>query len=226
MKSTKDAQKMRRTKSSSKIPDGFYQFAPEPGDDSKYRKGIATREQIFAVAIDMFFEKGFSDTSIRQLINKLGKSSSVIYNHFADKEDILFKITCRTGEKTLAMLSAVREQNSDPEACLKAMITSMIHLVSHPSMVKEIAIFRNESHHLPTRKQKIINHQHLGIVHQFEGVLIQMAKERRSGVNSKVAAFSILSVINWFYLWYDKNGKMSLDAICDEIIRFIFRGLE
>lgn len=218
---------MRRTRSSSKIPDGFHHCTPEPGDDNKYRKGIATREQIYAVAIDMFFEKGFSDTSIRQLINKLGKSSSVIYNHFADKEDILFKITCRTGEKTLGMLSGIREQNSDPEKCLKAMIAAMIHLVSHPSMVKEIAIFRNESHHLPTRKQKIINHQHLGIVHQFEEVLIQIAKERRSGgVNSKVAAFSILSVINWFYLWYDKNGKMPLDAICDEITRFIFHGLE
>jgi AcrR family transcriptional regulator len=196
-------------------------------DGNKYKKGIETRDQIFSEAIDLFYEKGFADTSIRQIINKVGKSSSVIYNHFADKEDILFIITRRTGEKTLGMLAKIRQRNSDPETCLKAMVTAMVHLVSHPSMVKEIAIFRNEAHHLPTRKRKIINRQHLAIVHEFEEVLAQIAKKRgRRTVNSKVAAFSVLAIINWFYMWYHKDGKMSLDAVCSEILQFIFHGLD
>ncbi len=194
---------------------------------NKYKKGIETRDQISSEAIDLFYEKGFADTSIRQLINKVGKSSSVIYNHFANKEDILFIITRRIGEKTLGMLAEIKQRNSDPEACLKAMVTAMIHLVSHPSMVKEIAIFRNEAHHLPTRRRKIINRQHLGIVHEFEDVLVQIAMKRgRKSVHGKVAAFSILSVINWFYMWYHKDGELSLDAICSEIIQFIFYGLD
>ncbi len=196
-------------------------------DANKYKKGIETRDHILAKAIDLFYEKGFADTSIRHLISKIGKSSSVIYNHFVDKEDILFTITRRTGEKTLYMLAEIRQHNSDPEDCLKAMITAMINLVSHPSMVKEIAIFRNESHYLPTKRRNIINRQHLDIVHEFENVLAQIAKKRgRRNINDKVAAFSILAMINWFYVWYRRDGKMSHEEICDQILQFIFHGLD
>lgn len=195
-------------------------------DSNKYRKGIETRDHILSKAIELFFEKGFADTSIRHLISKIGKSSSVIYNHFTDKEDILFIITRSTGDKTLHMLADIRQQNKDPEACLKAMITAMVHLVSQPGMVKEIAIFRNESHHLPTKKRNIISRQHLDIVHEFESVLTQISKKRgRKNVNSKIAAFSILAMINWFYVWYRRDGKMSYDEICDELLQFVFHGL-
>lgn len=196
-------------------------------NDNKYKKGIETRDHILSKAIDLFYEKGFADTSIRHLISKVGKSSSVIYNHFADKEDVLFTITRRTGEKTLRLLAEIRQHNGDPETCLRAMITAMIRLVSHPSMVKEISIFRNESHYLPTKKRNIINRQHLNIVHEFEDVLAQIAKKRgRRNINDKVAAFSILAMINGFYVWYRRDGKMSCDEICDQILQFIFHGLD
>lgn len=218
---------MKRTPLAAQPPIDIDDYAADVDDGNKYKKGIETRDQIFSEATDLFYEKGYADTSIRQLINKVGKSSSVIYNHFADKEDILFIITRRTGEKTLAMLAKIRQRHSDPEACLKAMVAAMVHLVSHPSMVKEIAIFRNEAHHLPARKRKIISQQHLGIVHQFEDVVVQIAKKSGRGtVNSKVAAFNILAIINWFYMWYQKEGKLSCDAICDEILQFIFHGIE
>jgi AcrR family transcriptional regulator len=203
-------------------------FALGLDEDNKYKKGIETRDRIFSEAIKLFHEQGFANTSIRQLINRVGRSSSVVYNHFRDKEDILFMITRRTGEKTLGMLAEIKRLNEEPEACLKAMIGAMIHFVDHPSMVKEIAIFNNEAHHLPAKRRKIINQQYLGIVRDFEDVLAQIGKKKKGKkrVNDKVAAFSILSSINWFYLWYRKDGELSLEAIGDEIIRFIFHGLD
>ncbi len=203
-------------------------FALGLDEDNKYKKGIETRDRIFSEAIKLFHEQGFANTSIRQLINRVGRSSSVVYNHFQDKEDILFMITRRTGEKTLGMLAEIKRLNEEPEACLKAMIGAMIHFVDHPSMVKEIAIFNNEAHHLPAKRRKIINQQYLGIVRDFEDVLAQIGKKKKGKkrVNDKVAAFSILSSINWFYLWYRKDGELSLEAIGDEIIRFIFHGLD
>ncbi len=203
-------------------------FALGLDEDNKYKKGIETRDRIFSEAIKLFHEQGFANTSIRQLINRVGRSSSVVYNHFRDKEDILFMITRRTGEKTLGMLAEIKRLNEEPEACLKAMIGAMIHFVDHPSMVKEIAIFNNEAHHLPAKRRKIINQQYLGIVRDFEDVLVQIGKKKKGKkrVNDKVAAFSILSSINWFYLWYRKDGELSLEAIGDEIIRFIFHGLD
>jgi len=202
-------------------------FASGLDDDNKYKKGIETRDRILAQAINLFHEQGFANTSIRQLINRVGRSSSVVYNHFQDKEDILFMITRRTGEKTLGMLAEVKRRNGQPEACLKSMVGAMIHFVEHPSMVKEIAIFNNEAHHLSTKRRKIINQQYLGIVHDFEDVLAQIGKKKgKKSVNDKVAAFSILSSINWFYLWYRKDGALSLDQIRDEIIHFIFHGLD
>ena len=60
------------------------------GDGNKYKKGLETREKILAEACELFDNPGYANSSIRRLIRNIGKSSSVIYSHFADKEEILF----------------------------------------------------------------------------------------------------------------------------------------
>lgn len=202
-------------------------FAGALAVGNKYKKGIATRDRVLAEAIDLFHAKGYTNASIRQLITKVGKSSSVIYNHFADKEDILFMIMRRTGEKTLGLLADVRRRHAgDPEEALRAMIRAMLHFVEHPSMVKEIAIFQNEAYHLPKKRRAIINRQYLGIVHAFEEAVAAFQRpRRRKGPGTTVAAFNVLATINWFYLWYRPKGPLGVDAIADEVTGFIFHGL-
>ena len=48
----------------------------------------STRERILDVALDLFLEKGYDKTSLREVAEQLGFSKAALYYHFASKEDI------------------------------------------------------------------------------------------------------------------------------------------
>ena len=47
-----------------------------------------TKERILAAALEMFSQKGFSGTNIRELAGSLGMGKSSMYRHFESKEEI------------------------------------------------------------------------------------------------------------------------------------------
>jgi AcrR family transcriptional regulator len=52
-------------------------------------KQISTKEKILNACIDLFSQKGFYETSIREIANATGVKTSSLYNHFPSKESIL-----------------------------------------------------------------------------------------------------------------------------------------
>ena len=58
----------------------------------------STRERILDIALDLFIEKGFDKSSLREIAEKLGFSKAAIYYHFASKDDILMALHMRLHE--------------------------------------------------------------------------------------------------------------------------------
>ena len=58
----------------------------------------STRERILDVALDLFVEKGFDKSSLREIAERLGFSKAAIYYHFASKDDILMGLHQRLEE--------------------------------------------------------------------------------------------------------------------------------
>lgn len=51
-----------------------------------------TREQIRTVALEMFAERGYDGTSLREIAERLGITKAAVYYHFKTKEDILVSL--------------------------------------------------------------------------------------------------------------------------------------
>lgn len=52
----------------------------------------STREKIVEAAIDLFAEQGYTETTMRQIADRIGIRGSSIYHHFASKSEILTTI--------------------------------------------------------------------------------------------------------------------------------------
>ncbi len=197
------------------------------GDGNKYKKGLETKEKILAEACELFDNLGYADSSIRRLIRNIGKSSSVIYSHFADKEEILFVITHGTGVKVVDLLTKIMADTPNADACLEKMIVEMLLLMEQPRLKMEISIFNNEAHYLSDDRRKLVNEMHLEIVHQFEKAVAGVYQKKGcTAVNKKIAAYNILAAINWVYVWYRDDGPLTLKEISEDVIRFVFHGLD
>lgn len=62
-------------------------------------KNQALRDAILDAAKDLFFVHGVFASSMDAIAEKAGVSNRTIYSHFADKEDLLWAVVCREGER-------------------------------------------------------------------------------------------------------------------------------
>ncbi len=51
-----------------------------------------TKKKLFFVAVKLFSEKGYKETSIKDIVTYLNMSKGAVYNHYKSKEEILDKI--------------------------------------------------------------------------------------------------------------------------------------
>ncbi|MBC7473140.1 MAG: TetR/AcrR family transcriptional regulator [Candidatus Sericytochromatia bacterium] len=85
-----------------------------------------TEEKIIEVALELFSNKGFANSSMREIAEKVGIKASSIYNHFKSKEEILLKLInyYSTSDE---ILSSISEEDiiKDPFKILKKIAYSM-----------------------------------------------------------------------------------------------------
>ncbi len=99
------------------------------GEDKKTR--------IFQVALELFAEKGFANTSVDEIVDRAGVAKGTIYYHFKGKDD-LFLMLMKSGVDFLN--EAIREAavgESDPIRRLDTIIATQVRLfIDHPDFYK------------------------------------------------------------------------------------------
>ena len=80
------------------------------GTEGEPREGVSTRERILDVALDLFTEKGFDGTSLREIAERLSVTKAALYYHFASKDDILMALHMRLHELGKDALSQMTEE--------------------------------------------------------------------------------------------------------------------
>ena len=88
-----------------------------PGDTQDQRApdgqpGSSTRERILDIALELFTERGYDKTSLRDIAERLGTTKAALYYHFERKEDILLELHLQLhalGREALERLDALED---------------------------------------------------------------------------------------------------------------------
>jgi len=81
--------------------------------------GATTRDEILKVALDLFTDKGFEGTSIRDIADALGMTKSSLYYHFVNKDDIVASLM-KDRESEVDELLEWTEQHAELNGLLRA----------------------------------------------------------------------------------------------------------
>lgn len=184
-----------------------------------------SREKLIKKAIDLFYQKGYADTPIRQIGSKAGISNSLLYHYFKNKQDILFEIINTASQDLIAVLSEIDNRIEDPCECLREMLIAHTVLFSIKRK-KESKILVEELHYLKGKQKEIIKNAQREIYNIYMKKHKQLAKLGvLNEIDLTVLNFSIFGVINGFFRWYREGGRMSKEAVAEDIVRFVFHGM-
>ena len=71
------------------------------------------RDTIYAVAAELFREKGFRATSMRELAAKVGIEAASLYNHIEGKNELLISICFKVANNFTQKMNEVESMDSD-----------------------------------------------------------------------------------------------------------------
>jgi AcrR family transcriptional regulator len=79
---------------------------------TRAEKARQTRQQLLAVAIRLFAERGFDGTSLQMIADEMGMTKAAVYYHFRAKTDILRALAELMIEQVTGLLDVVATKRS------------------------------------------------------------------------------------------------------------------
>ena len=106
------------------------------------------REELLAIAARLFAEKGFRNTTVRDIADAAGILSGSLYHHFDSKESMVDEILSSFQDELFGQYDAILASDADPRSKLEqAVLVSFDAIDRHHD---EVAIFQNDAGYLLT----------------------------------------------------------------------------
>ena len=106
------------------------------------------RDELLRIAAGLFAEKGFKNTTVRDIADAAGILSGSLYHHFDSKESMVDEILRTFQEELFGQYDEILASDLDPRAKLeRAVVVSFEAIDKHRD---EVAIFQNEAAYLLT----------------------------------------------------------------------------
>jgi AcrR family transcriptional regulator len=170
------------------------------------------REQIRGLAAEMFFERGYESTSIRELAAALDIKAASLYYHFPDKEQILFEVVGSVLEQLLDGARELIERHDTPRLQLAASVVN--HVVLHALRPKETTLGDSELRSLSGERREINIRTRDAYERLVIGVLERGSEQGAFDVvDAKLTAYAIIAQASHVGTWYEAGGRLSLEQV-------------
>lgn len=195
----------------------------QPGA-GRTRNGSQTALAIRQAALELFAEKGYHATSLRDIGAKVGMHAGSLYNHISSKEELLVSLLKAFTAERIATLTQATAGVDDPVARLRALIDAIV--LDRPREHREIFVSQSELRAVdPDRRREIV-----ALRDQYEevigGVLDHGAERGVFDVpDRKLSIYAIIAIGQQIDRWYRPDGRLTREEISRVYQTLVLRSL-
>src|SRR5260221_9953737 len=203
-------------------------------DLSRYDQKL---ELILRTSAQIFAEKSYHSTSMRDISGATGVSLAGLYHYCKSKEELLFLIQDHCFGRVLDRLEQRTRGIDDPFERLRIFIDN--HLSLFAANMAEMKVLSHEAEslagdlheHVSTRKRqytraarRILSGLQQASMNSARAPLRNGHPRKTKPVDLTVATYALFGMMNWIYNWYDPRGKLSVSQLVDNITRLFLSG--
>ena len=170
------------------------------------------RERTIDVAAELFYERGYENTSLDVIAEHMGVTKPFIYAHFSSKAELLAEICSRGIASALDALREVLDRPGKPAALLAELCRRFVTAVLDNQ--RHIAIFAREEKNLSPADFVRISEMR----RDFDARLVRLlddgvARGEFRVADTRMAALAIGGMVSWAYVWYRPDGRLVLEDL-------------
>jgi TetR/AcrR family transcriptional regulator, cholesterol catabolism regulator len=178
------------------------------------------RERIISTASELFDERGYENTSLETIGQRMGVSKPFFYLHFAAKSEILAEICARGAVAMLGALNAGLEAPGTPAERLGEAVHCVVGAVMQNR--RAMAILAREEKHLPPHDRRMVEE----VRYAFDTALTDLIEDgAASGVfevrEPALAARAIGGMLRSAHDWLLADGQVTAEASGRELASLV-----
>lgn len=181
---------------------------------------------IISKSSGLFWEKGYAETSMKDIANECGFRPANIYNFFENKESILFEILYQEMEEILTPIrNLALDETIDPRDGLKMVIENHLRLTLGEKRKSKLLFDSGLNNLTPKNRKKIIKQRD-----EYDRICITVLERgKKKGIfscdNERLAVYCIASMIARSRIWYTPDGDYTVDDIINFMYDFSLKAL-
>lgn len=184
------------------------------------------KENIIEQSIRLFVSKGFSETSIQDIVDSLGVTKGTFYYYFNSKEELLMDIHLLYINELLLLQQKILEDDSkDCKTKLYELVRLLIKKIEKQG--SSARVFYREMRNLKEKNlHEIIQKRDAFRLELQELIQTGIAqKEFRQDLDSSIVTFAILGICNWSYSWFNPKGPLTDEEVIHTFVEMILNGI-
>jgi TetR/AcrR family transcriptional regulator, cholesterol catabolism regulator len=187
------------------------------------RRRDRQRDGILRAAAQLFRERGFAETGMRDIAEAADLSAANLYHYFDGKDQLLFYCQDRALDRMLAATAEARVGSTSAGDRLRAVFTA--HLQTLLDAVEGATAHLQTESLSPTLRSRIIRKRD-----RYERAIRRIITDGiQSGelvdMDPAIVTRAMLGALNWTVTWFRPDGRDSAAAVGDVISRFLVRGI-
>jgi TetR/AcrR family transcriptional regulator, cholesterol catabolism regulator len=187
---------------------------------------LSRKEQVIRSAAELFKEKGYAASSMRDLAQKLGIEAASLYSHIKSKEEILQTLCFDMAADFRESLDKVEKQNVSASEKLSLGITGHVNVMARDLTAS--AVFMNEHRHLSNPYLRDFLLLRINYINRFKAIIEEgVAKgEFKKNIDTKLAVMTLFSSLNWMPMWYSPEGSIEPKELGQQLANMLVNGLK
>lgn len=188
-------------------------------------KDSETKARILDAAREMFAQKGFSGTSIRDIATASGMSNPTIYYHYTNKEGIILALVEEAYNMLVDELENSLVGTEDPLTRFRLLLRA--HLKVTRDLRSTVSIFNVTEHEKLTPETLAYSRKVQRDI--FDLYIRELETLREAGLlrtdRTRILALNTAACINWLLRWFHDDGDLAFEEASEEIIEFVLHGM-
>jgi TetR/AcrR family transcriptional regulator, cholesterol catabolism regulator len=198
-----------------------------PGSDGASGPGRSDRRSdVVQIAAELFAQKGFRATTVREIADAAGILSGSLYHHFDSKESIGDEILSSFINDVLADYRAAASSDGSPREVVEQIVRSTSRTLSRHRAA--LAMLQNDWNYFSTQDRFGYLRKALGEIERTWIAEFERGKEAgvfRADLDARLT-YRLLRDVLWIpSQWGATSGGYGTEQVADAILRLLFDGI-
>ncbi|SFG96118.1 transcriptional regulator, TetR family [Duganella sp. CF458] len=177
---------------------------------------------LIAVSARLFREKGFDNTTVRDIAAAAGVQAGSWFYHFKSKQDILQAVIEEGMQQALARIEEVAALQLPAREALRRLVHTHLETLLSPGQ-DFVYVMLYEWRALSPEGQLRIVAAKDRYEAQWDAVLRELQASGEWPAPGKLDRLWLFGALNWSAQWYRRDAGVSIDELAESAIRFLLR---